>query len=179
MAQSFFHTRYKTTHVCWRCTQKWGQMLFDQLVNCVEKPSFKEKNNQYWGTTLMTFHHDSVLQITEIAFTCCRHFEGQVYKTHFQCKMLQGFWEFPAYIFSATSLAVIHQRFLLNWWSEKICAGNSQKSWHHHAFEIPWYLFFKVLLVTAWPSGLILGLRPANERRRYFVTTSLIGWAQT
>ena len=28
-------------------------------------------------------------------------------------------------------------------------------------------------------SGLILGLRPANERRRYFVTTSLIGWAQT
>ena len=32
-----------------------------------------------------------------------------------------------------------------------------------------------------WPSaytGLILGLHPANERRRYFVTTSLIGWAQ-
>ena len=27
--------------------------------------------------------------------------------------------------------------------------------------------------------GLILGLRPATERRRYFVTTSLIGWAQT
>ena len=27
-------------------------------------------------------------------------------------------------------------------------------------------------------SGLILGLRPANERRRYFVTTSLIGWVQ-
>ena len=26
--------------------------------------------------------------------------------------------------------------------------------------------------------GLILDLRPANERRRYFVTTSLIGWAQ-
>ena len=28
-------------------------------------------------------------------------------------------------------------------------------------------------------SKLILGLRPANERLRYFVTTSLIGWAQT
>ena len=27
-------------------------------------------------------------------------------------------------------------------------------------------------------SGLILGLRPANEIRRYFVTTSLIGWVQ-
>ena len=25
---------------------------------------------------------------------------------------------------------------------------------------------------------MILGLRPANDRRRYFVTTSLIGWAQ-
>ena len=28
-------------------------------------------------------------------------------------------------------------------------------------------------------TGLTLGLCPANERRRYFVTTSLIGWAQT
>ena len=27
-------------------------------------------------------------------------------------------------------------------------------------------------------AGLILGFRPANERRRYFVMTSLIGWAQ-
>ena len=26
--------------------------------------------------------------------------------------------------------------------------------------------------------GLILGLHPANERRRYKVTPSLIGWAQ-
>ena len=28
-------------------------------------------------------------------------------------------------------------------------------------------------------AGLILGLRPVNERRRYKVTQSLIGWAQT
>ena len=27
--------------------------------------------------------------------------------------------------------------------------------------------------------GLILGLRPSNERRRYNVTPPLIGWAQT
>ena len=27
-------------------------------------------------------------------------------------------------------------------------------------------------------AGLILGLRPANERQRYFVTMSLIDWAQ-
>ena len=38
------------------------------------------------------------------------------------------------------------------------------KSWRRHNMVI---------------SGLILGSRPANERRRYFVTTSLIGWAQT
>ena len=30
-----------------------------------------------------------------------------------------------------------------------------------------------------YSAGLILGLRPANERRRYLVTTSLIGWTQT
>ena len=28
-------------------------------------------------------------------------------------------------------------------------------------------------------TGLILGLRPANAKRRYFVTTSLIGWMQS
>ena len=30
-----------------------------------------------------------------------------------------------------------------------------------------------------WDSRLILGLHPANERRRYKETPSLIGWAQT
>ena len=29
-----------------------------------------------------------------------------------------------------------------------------------------------------YEAGLILGLLPANERRSYIVTTSLIGWAQ-
>ena len=33
--------------------------------------------------------------------------------------------------------------------------------------------------VLTTTSGLILGLRPANERRRYSVTSSLIGWTQT
>ena len=28
-------------------------------------------------------------------------------------------------------------------------------------------------------AGAILGVRPANESRRYIVTTSLIGWAHT
>ena len=29
------------------------------------------------------------------------------------------------------------------------------------------------------PSGIILSKRPANERRRYIVTSSPIGWAHT
>ena len=33
-------------------------------------------------------------------------------------------------------------------------------------------------LLEPWMSGLILGLCPANERQCYFVTTSLIGWAE-
>ena len=33
--------------------------------------------------------------------------------------------------------------------------------------------------VSGLQLGLILGLRPASERRRYEVTPSLIGWAQT
>ena len=42
-------------------------------------------------------------------------------------------------------------------------------------FDLLW-----ILMTAIWPfqAGLILGLRPANERRRYFVTTSLIGGAQ-
>ena len=35
-----------------------------------------------------------------------------------------------------------------------------------------------ILYIITVIAGLILGLRPANERRRYFVTTSLIGWVQ-
>ena len=38
------------------------------------------------------------------------------------------------------------------------------------------YSIFFVYIVTTM---MILGLRPANERRCYFVTKSLIGWAQT
>ena len=38
---------------------------------------------------------------------------------------------------------------------------------------------FDAIDYSCMNSGLILGLRPANERRRYKVTPSLIGWAQT
>ena len=36
-----------------------------------------------------------------------------------------------------------------------------------------------ILLVALSYAGLILGLRPANERRRNKVTPSLFGWVQT
>ena len=40
------------------------------------------------------------------------------------------------------------------------------------------YNFGAMPVTMIGDTGMILGLRPANERRRYFVTTSLIGWAQ-
>ena len=36
-----------------------------------------------------------------------------------------------------------------------------------------------MLTISHVLSGLILGLHTANEKRRYKVTFSLIGWAQT
>ena len=43
--------------------------------------------------------------------------------------------------------------------------ANTSYSYHY------WISFITV-------TGLILGLHPANERRRYFVMASLIGWVQ-
>ena len=48
---------------------------------------------------------------------------------------------------------------------------------HDHSINIIYSMGYLVLGGNAG-EGLILGLRPANERRRYFVTTSLIGWVQ-
>ena len=39
-------------------------------------------------------------------------------------------------------------------------------------------LLVKTLQLIWKSAGLILGLHPANERRRYKVTPSLIGWVQ-
>ena len=40
-------------------------------------------------------------------------------------------------------------------------------------FEFPYFLWTLYMA-----TGMILGLRPANERWHYFVMTSLIGWVQ-
>ena len=49
---------------------------------------------------------------------------------------------------------------------------------YHYLLWLPSWLFhFMCRHIKG--IGLILGLRPANERRRYKVSPSLIGWAQT
>ena len=51
--------------------------------------------------------------------------------------------------------------------------------WFSSSFDVVnWYVTGPYQVVFVLP-GLILGLRPANERRCYKVTPSLIGWAQT
>ena len=41
-----------------------------------------------------------------------------------------------------------------------------------------WWRFHDEISSWSANSGLILGLHPANKKRRYKVTPSLIGWAQ-
>ena len=43
-------------------------------------------------------------------------------------------------------------------------------------YELKWW---KGGIIDTADAGLILGLHPANERRRYKVMRSLIGWVQT
>ena len=52
-----------------------------------------------------------------------------------------------------------------------------------HSYQIIRFaLFSSINICEPWltnqDAGLILGLRPANDRRRYKVTPSLIDWAQ-
>ena len=84
------------------------------------------------------------------------------------------------------------------------CTNVDQNLWWHirdHFVYVPsqWEMTLQCNVISHWlvtyigwthsrndscildimSSGLILGLRPANERRCYKVTPSLIGWAQT
>ena len=65
---------------------------------------------------------------------------------------------------------------------------NGSHYWEHRPYFMfkvrMTYILFTRMYKYAWSisrtiARLILGLRPANERRRYKVTPSLIGWAQT
>ena len=63
-----------------------------------------------------------------------------------------------------------------------LCCYHEYKLWNKQLscqwFETPWRLCDITAMHLVHTSRLILGLRPANERRRYKVTASLIGWAQ-
>ena len=56
--------------------------------------------------------------------------------------------------------------------------GPALMIWRYHVISKSHYIYHRTAAMGT-SSGLILGLRPANERRRYKVTPSLIGWALT
>ena len=55
--------------------------------------------------------------------------------------------------------------------------GSKPPVWKH-VFILHMQILQNSDFINTFP-GLILSLRPANERRRYKVTPSLIGWVQT
>ena len=65
------------------------------------------------------------------------------------------------------------------------CINNSAgaiKNFHHSYFQLEHILLWTVMMFSTMNdknAGLILGLHPTNERRRYKVMRSLIGWVQT
>ena len=66
---------------------------------------------------------------------------------------------------------------------QKFCSNhfikNSKRTnWNFHRIWLMMKKLFVEWVSRTHVSGLILAFRPANERRRYFVTTSLIGWAK-
>ena len=63
---------------------------------------------------------------------------------------------------------------------------NSMMAWGDHSVYVPsqWEMVLHCNAISYWlgaytESGIILCMRPANERWRYTVTPSLIGWAHT
>ena len=73
-------------------------------------------------------------------------------------------------------------KFQSNWKNSnhRFCAFETyNKAFYALLKRPPGYQWWAVLYQASCVyAGLILGLRPANKRRRYFVTTSLIAWAQ-
>ena len=59
----------------------------------------------------------------------------------------------------------------------KYIVENAQKMFEKKSWKQNWPLSTEHMQYIM--SGLILGLRPANERLRYKVTPSLIGWTKT
>ena len=71
--------------------------------------------------------------------------------------------------FPSWTPVILSSVYLREWKEQHSCCFHLSYQWLKHIFIT--HLFVPV-------SGVIPGVRPANERRRYFVTTSLIGWVQ-
>ena len=72
--------------------------------------------------------------------------------------------------------SLVKLEFILNEGSFQVISHRSFASQLSHIASYDLTKLLSIAIVIK--SGLILGVRPANERRRYFITTSLIGWAQ-
>ena len=60
----------------------------------------------------------------------------------------------------------------------KLIHVNKRDPWRRRLWRTPSNFFvFWCVDFDAWYPGIILCIRPANGRRRYIVTSSLIGWA--
>ena len=78
------------------------------------------------------------------------------------------------YVGSLTTVWVISYRFLWCWFSE-----NGYVRADSRFASSKWETSLQSNTVSHWlGANLILGLHPANERRRYIVTPSLIGWGK-
>ena len=78
-------------------------------------------------------------------------------------------------------MTILHQR-CLSWARHKPAETPLALASVMHAMNIMQSIPVKVtisFIMLCHNTGLVLGLGPANEIQRYFVTPSLIGWAQT
>ena len=119
-------------------------------------------------------------QITSLAIVYSTVYSGAVQRKH-QCSAALMADEFSAQISSNAQNVTI-------WWRHHVHHTSLCIVVNLHSDNTGFKKYSRFYLHLSWTStsgyncmyytGQTLGLRPANERRRYFVTTSLIGWVQ-
>ena len=141
-----------------------------------------------WGHTSKHSGHATGAMITVMKWRLLqRHWFRAVLLYHMIKLMPTSFWsndhcnEMEATVqtliqgSSVISCNKTNVNFILRWWLLiKLMQTCNWRNDHCNEMEAT----VETLIQGSSITGLILGLHPANERRRYFVTTSLIGWAQ-
>ena len=156
----------------------------DQVSDCIND------NPEYMASLKLVI----VLIIAEIRINSIRiltipHCYGVNKSTRYTCddgmtwKCLPHYWSFvrgihwsPVQRASNMDLLMVSFFIMKKLFNKQFsCQWFGTFIWRH------WKRLFGVnnLNFTVETAGLMLGLLPANERRRYFVTTSLIGWAKS